>query len=315
MALNCNCPCYIPRPKLRFIVLLTFHAICLILRIVAVIMYKVLLNETTTSTDQSIIQTLLIVTAITILFPFLTILLDIYHYRVWWAYEPDIGTKPEIARKPYSRKHKRFIPYSLLGRFRTDTIGNRQCQNGNNCHRIDLEHVVIFHSSSHEPQQRWSSRHPIYIGFHRTTPEVAMLIAKSDFNGSLKGMLGPGAYFARSTDATLSKIGKPDQTGAWFVAEISMGNVYPVEEHSIRSYAGNTMYDNDLRQSVTKGEWSNNHDTCYFKHSIDSKDEFCIKDPKKQILRWVVVIETPYDKNIDAYGLDKELGSGSCGFI
>lgn len=38
-------------------------------------------------------------------------------------------------------------------------------------------------------------------------------MAKSDFRPSLKGMLGPGAYFARSTKATLYKIGKEDQTG------------------------------------------------------------------------------------------------------
>ena len=42
ISLNCNCPCYIPRPKLRFQVRIVFHIICLLLRVTAVIMYKIL---------------------------------------------------------------------------------------------------------------------------------------------------------------------------------------------------------------------------------------------------------------------------------
>jgi hypothetical protein len=126
-------------------------------------------------------------------------------------------------------------------------------------------------------------------------------------------MLGPGAYFARSTEATLMKIGKPDQTGDWFVVEISMGKVFSVEETSIRTYPSSTLFNPDLKRFVSNGDWHQEYDTCYFKHSTESKDEFCIKDPEKQIIRWVVVIEAPHDKKIASYGLDVELEAGPCG--
>jgi hypothetical protein len=313
IALNCNCPCCKPRPKLRFILQIAFRAVGILFRVLAVIMYGVLLGQTSSSLDQRILKSLLIVTAGSLILPLLTILLDLYHYRVWWAYEPDVDIPPDIAKKPLSRKHKRFIPYPLIGDFRTNEMGNGQCKAGSSCHRSKLEHVVIFHSSKHEPQPRWSPKYPVYIGFHRTTPQAAISIAKTEFRGSLTGMLGPGAYFARSTEATLMKIGKPDQTGAWFVAEIFMGKVFSVEETSIRSYPSNTLFDPNLKRSISNGDWQQEYDTCYFKHSTESKDEFCIKDPEKQIIRWVVVIEAPHDKKIASYGLDVELEAGPCG--
>jgi hypothetical protein len=309
VSLNCNCPCYIPRPKLRFAIRIGFHLFCIALRVVGIIMYRILSDEA--PEGRNILQILLLVTAVCLIFPLLTILLDVYHYRVWWAYEPIIDIPPDIARKAFSKKHKRFIPYVLTERFRTDAIGNRKCKYEDACERRQLDHVVIFHSSKHQPQPRWSEEYPIYIGFHRTKPEAAYSIAKSEFAPSSKGMLGPGAYFARSTDATLSKIGKSDQTGAWFVAEISMGKVFMVNEHSIRKYPNNKRFDANLERFVRNGDWSTEYDTCYFKHHTESKDEFCIKDPANQILRWVVVIEEPYDKKLDLYGLANELDRGS----
>ena len=66
-------------------------------------------------------------------------------------------------------------------------------------------------------------------------------------------MLGPGAYFARSMSATLSKIGKPDQTySAWFVAEIVMGTVFHVDQDLIRRHANNPYYDPGLHHYVSK---------------------------------------------------------------
>jgi hypothetical protein len=84
----------------------------------------------------------------------------------------------------------------LIERFRTAKLGNRKCKYGNACRGQELEHVVIFHPSDYQPQPRWSTVYPNYIGFHRTTPQAAFNIAKSDFVPSKKGMLGPGAYFA-----------------------------------------------------------------------------------------------------------------------
>ncbi|CAF1117340.1 unnamed protein product [Adineta steineri] len=39
VALNCNCPCYIPRPRLRFTVRLVFLLFSILLRILAIILY------------------------------------------------------------------------------------------------------------------------------------------------------------------------------------------------------------------------------------------------------------------------------------
>lgn len=315
VSLSCLCPCYIPRPKLRFTVRIGFHTVCMSLRIAAVILYGLLYLNASSIEEREIIYLFLLITAVSLIFPLLTILLDIYHYRVWWAYQPDIDVSPEILKTPFSRKHKRFIPYVLTGNFRTTTFGNRQCKYGNFCQEQELEHVIIFHSSEYQPQPRWTSDQPIYIGFHRTTPESALLIAKSEFRPSKKGMLGPGAYFARSTSATLSKIGKPDQTGAWFVAEIVMGTVYQVEQDLIRRQDNNPYYEPALHQYVANGNWSHDCDTCYFKHTDESKDEFCIKDPATQIRRWILVIEDPYDRKLFLYGLHEELSSSLCGCI
>ena len=196
--------------------------------------------------------------------------------------------------------------------FRTSEIGNRSCKFGNNCVIQNLEHVVIFHSSNYQPQLRWSTMYSVYIGFHRTTPQAAFNIAKSDFQPSKKGMLGPGAYFARSNQSTLGKIGKADQTGAWFVAEIKMGKVFIVNDYSIRRSADNPAYNAELHHFVQSGEWQENYDTCYFQHQYDSRDEFCVKDPANQIIRWVIVIEPAHDEKLSRYGLEEELSSGVC---
>lgn len=67
----------------------------------------------------------------------------------------------------------------------------------------------------------------IYVGFHRTTAEAAVMIAHSDFriSNSGKQMLGYGVYFARSISGTL---GKARHGGATICAEIQMGRVKEV---------------------------------------------------------------------------------------
>ena len=310
--MNCNCPCYIPRPKLRFTIRIAFHLFFILLRIAALIIYGVGWSAEAPGTDRDTWRLLMIITGASLLFPFLSVLLDIYHYRVWWAYEPEIDVAVDILKKPLSPKHKRFIPYVLLERFRTARLGNRKCKNGRSCVSEELDHVVIFHSTDHQPQPRWSSSCKNYIGFHRTTPQAAVSIARSEFSPSKSGMLGPGAYFARSTDATTGKIGKSDQTGAWFVAEISMGRVFQVDVGLIRDHRS-PHFKPELRKFVEQGRWHEEYDTCYFNHAKDSLDEFCVKDTSKRILRWVVVIEPPHDKKLSAYGLDNELNSDFLG--
>lgn len=244
ITMNCLCPCYIPRPRLRFIIRFVFHIICILCRIAAIIVFETSRNETSISPVRDSLRALSIISGVFLIFPILTILLDVYHCRVWWPYHPAIYDVPhEIIEKPFSPKHKGFIPYVLTEQFRTTTIGNRKCNKGNNCRKRDLEHMVIFHATDYQPQARWSNEYPVYIGFHRTKPESAYSISKSDCRPSRYGMLGPGAYFVRSTQATRYKIGQQDQIGAWIIAKISMSKVFFVDDYSIRAHLNDPRFD------------------------------------------------------------------------
>ncbi|CAF5027590.1 unnamed protein product, partial [Rotaria sp. Silwood1] len=141
---------------------------------------------------------------------------------VWWAYEPIVDANPSFSEPPLSPKHKRFVPYVLIEKFRTGAIGNQKCKNGNGCKERELEHIVIFHSADFRPQPRWSPDYPIYIGFHRTRADFAISIAHSDMNISQTPpqMLGFGIYFARSITNTE---GKAREAGAYICAEVRMG--------------------------------------------------------------------------------------------
>lgn len=141
---------------------------------------------------------------------------------------------------------------------------------------------------------------PTYIGFHVTHPQHAVKIAKEGFLPSSQGMLGPGTYFARSLDAAYSKVGPQGGRGAWIIAEIRMGKVFEVHRGRIDS------------NTVSSGAWHSKFDTCYCSHPNDNLDEFCIKDPDKHIIRWVMVIEKEYDPKVEKLGLDTEFDSTQC---
>ncbi|CAF4042342.1 unnamed protein product [Adineta steineri] len=91
----------------------------------------------------------------------------------------------EIPNKPLSSKHKRFIPYTLLGDNRTMRFGDKACSKGPQCKNRDLEHIFIFHFKGYNPQPRFFDLEQtmpgknLYIGFHQTDPKSAMLIAQS----------------------------------------------------------------------------------------------------------------------------------------
>jgi hypothetical protein len=59
------------------------------------------------------------------------------------------------------------------------------------------------------------------IGFHQTTPESALAIAKSGFRPGSDGSCGPGIYFARTLNDTFNKAHCKD---AYIVALIDMQN-------------------------------------------------------------------------------------------
>jgi hypothetical protein len=33
-------------------------------------------------------------------------------------------------------------------------------------------------------------------------------------------------------------------------------------------------------------------------HKLDNENEFCIKNPEKQIIKWVVVVEADHDRKV-----------------
>lgn len=295
--LSCNCPCYISRPKWRFIVRLIFLLLCFIFRIIAIALYASAGSNTNGGT-------LAAVCAISLVGLFLTFLIDLYQYCVWWHYRPQCDTKCSLV----SKKHKRYIPYHLMGDNRTMRLGDQPCPDGSYCENRRLEHILIFHSLDFKPQARFhdvKQKIPgknLYIGFHRTTPEAAVSIAHSDFAISTNHkstMLGHGVYFARSMTATE---GKANAEGAYICAEIEMGRVKEV----VRGQETNSL-------RGTTHLWKD-YDTVYFNHEDDNRDEFCVKSPD-QILKWVMVVTEEYDSKVRNYKLDTEFDDTRCGCI
>lgn len=319
--LDCNCPCYQPRPKRRFQVRLGYLILCFILRIIAIALYA-----SARFTDQSG-EALAILVTISLAFIFITLCLDFYRYIIWWHYTP---TGDHFCRSR-SEKHERFIPYHLIGNRREpSSLGNKPCS-ADPCLKTELDHIVIFHSNEFQPQRRWSEvgdsqplfidtskwpfaickkkePQPHYIGFHTTTPEATILIAHGNFRNSVSGWLGAGVYFARSVDGTLGK--HRSAGGAWIIVEVRMGKVYEVSRNKIDPK--HPMYDPNVYEYVTKSKWKQDYDTCYMLHDDERRDEFAIKDPHKQIVKWVMVIDEQFDRKVKLYGLDEEFQSTRC---
>ncbi|CAF3992866.1 unnamed protein product, partial [Rotaria sp. Silwood1] len=108
-------------------------------------------------------------------------------------------------------RHERFLPAPLAAKYRDPKeIGNQPCAysaNGN-CPNLSLQHIAIFHAYDSMPQHRYDNGiHTTYFGFHQTSPEAAVCIAREGFRMSTTGrlMLGHGVYFARSFAGTEGK--------------------------------------------------------------------------------------------------------------
>jgi hypothetical protein len=296
ISFNCNCPCYRARPNLRFQLQFLFVIAISCIRIVTIIFCLLLGNYVIT-------KSLAVIIAISFFFLLLTSLLDYYHYRVWWHYKPNvIGLDIQIPITPLSNKHKRYLPYQLLGSKRTGRHGDKLCTN-QPCKNRKLEHILIFHLSDYQPQPRWSEVKRLnastdtYIGFHRTTAKSALLIAHSAFRRSTTPpqMLGFGIYFARSIENTL---GKARFAGAIIAAEIRMGNVKEVKQYELH-----TVRNTD--------RWYPEFDTVYYNHENDQRDEFCVYD-ESQILKWIIVIDEQFDQKSHEYTMDQEYADTAC---
>ncbi|CAF1005484.1 unnamed protein product [Rotaria sordida] len=302
---NCNCPCYIARPKWRFLVRFLFITISIGLRVLAIILYA---TASTHTNDKffSRTQKLSWICGITLPSSILTLLLDYYHYRVWWHYIPSCDQNPFHRR--YLKKHRRFIPHHLMGAHRNEIqLWNEPCELRQFCFNQTLEHIMIFHYNTHTPTPRWCdvpNKDPLtttYIGFHRTDAQAAVSIAYTDFRTSRTGrqMLGFGIYFARSSFHTQFKARR---NGAVICAKILMGRVLEIE--------------NDELANVSNSDaWHQNFDTIYYRHPRNPlRDEFCIKS-NEQILKWVMYIEPPFDTKVEQYGLHREFSDTLCNCI
>lgn len=64
---------------------------------------------------------------------------------------------------------------------------------------------------------------------------------------------------------------------------------------------------------MTTLDWHEEYDTCYYNHPDENRDEFVIKDPDSQIVKWVVLVDQPFDPKVQAYGLDTEYQNTGCG--
>ncbi|CAF1272756.1 unnamed protein product [Didymodactylos carnosus] len=301
---NCNCPCYIARPKWRFLSRMIFTLVTIGLRFLVIILYATAHHDGNEKNHDSS-QSLAVACGITVPSAILILLLDYYHYRVWWHYVPSCDQEPVCGGRRYLKKHKRFIPYHLMGEHRNAMrLGNEPCP-AQYCIDRNLEHIMIFHYNTFRPQARWSEVRQIndnhlgtYVGFHRTSPAAAVSIAYTDFQLSLKRpqMLGFGIYFARSIYHTM---GKARREGAVICAEVLMGEVREIENAELPFVSNSDL-------------WWMTYDTIYYRHPTDpNRDEFCIKS-NTQILKWVIVIEQPYDTKVTQYGLNTEYDDTQC---
>ena len=324
LIMDCNCPCYTARPRLRFQIRFALLFTFFILRITAIGLYA------TASPNDYDGGTLAIVCALSLIFITNTICLDFYRYWVWWHYTPQNDTRCHLR----SRKHERYLPYHMFGKFRDPrTLGNRPCI-VQPCHKRTLDHIAIFHSSSYQPQDAWpdipkppvdesktaensvlscfksteKNSQPHYIGFHRTDPQSAVNIAHSEFQPGSCGWIGSGAYFARSITETHDKA--KSEGGAYIIAEVRMGKVCQIKRSRIAK--GNPNFDAEDYDYYHHSKWKNDFDTCYMIDDLYTGDEFAIKDPASQIVKRVILIEKPFDPKVEKYGFCEEFDSTEC---
>ncbi|CAF4756525.1 unnamed protein product [Rotaria sp. Silwood1] len=104
--------------------------------------------------------------------------------------------------------------------------------------------------------------------------------ARCEFRASDKGMLGKCVYFARSIADTIGKA--QCEGGACIIAKIRMGKVFEFDKQTIYSTGKSTQRDQQLYHF------------------------------KKQIIKWVVMVDKEKDPKVEQYGLDIEFDSTEC---
>ncbi|CAF3533975.1 unnamed protein product [Rotaria socialis] len=214
-----------------------------------------------------------------------------------------------------SRKHKRYLHYRIVeDNQRKYVFGDRPCTN-DPCRNRHSSNGEAFHGKNYQPQVRWaafSTRDPkaICIGFHTTTSEAAVSTVLSEFIASKRGLLGKGVYFARSIADTIGKT--QHEGGACIIAEIPIRQIFEFDKKTIYQVGKDAHRAMNLRNFVQISAWHEDYDTCYMSYEQENKDEYCIENPVKQTISWVVVIDKLKNLKVVRYDLDTEVDSTKC---
>ena len=208
----------------------------------------------------------------------------LHFYRLWFHYRPDVGsnTKP----KYYKSDHP-FIPLSITNDQQTNRWRTTRCKDKDMCLSKNPLHAVMFHSGHEKYAPDQTQDRQIVIGFHQTSHAAAYSIAKTNFELSKDGWIGPGVYFATSLDHTEFKA---NQFGAYICATVDLGCTKRIKDPK---------------------EWKEGEklDTVYYEHPKGA-DEFCVHNTK-QILSWVIVVDQDPNNKLLAKESNDPLPSGN----
>jgi hypothetical protein len=274
-----RCECYREHPQLilltRFSILILFE----VMRFIAFILACVCANRYgPTGLGYAILAGLSFVPSI-----FLLVVEFLHHHRLWFHYRPD--TSSDI--KPQYHPHLlRFLPISITNDQQTSHWQNSRCDKGDKCLSRNLYHVIMYHSGNTRYPPDQTKNNQIVVGFHQTSYVAAYSIAKTNFQHSKSGWIGPGTYFATSLDHTEFKA---NQFGAYICATVDLGKTKRITNAN----------------NWTSGETC---DTVYLEHSRGA-DEFCVHN-LDQIRSWIIVIDQDPNEQILKQKNNKPLPSG-----
>lgn len=273
-----RCECYREHPQLvlltRFFILLLFE----IMRFIAFILACVCANRyRPIGLGYAILAGFTLVPALILLF------IEYLHYhRLWFHYRPDTSNE---EKPKYNECHLGFIPISITNDQQTSHWQNSRCDQ-KNCSSRNLHHVIMYHSGHTKYLPSQTEDGQIVVGFHQTSHAAAYSIAKTHFQHSPVGWIGPGTYFATSLNHTQFKA---NQFGAYICAKVDLGKTKRITNP----------------QSWKEGE---EYDTVYFEHP-DGADEFCVHN-LEQIRSWIIVIDQDPNEKVLLEKNNKTLPSG-----
>lgn len=262
-----RCECCTHRPQLilltRFSVLVFFE----VLRFVAFILACVCASQyRPVGLAYAIVAGLSLPSSI-----FLLAAEFLHYYRLWFQYRPDTASDQIIDYNPC---HQRFIPLSIIKDPQTSHKKNFQCKKGKSCLSNNLYHAIICHSENRTYPSEKTNDNEMVIGFHKTSHATAYSIARTDFQHSKDGWIGPGIYFTTSLNRAEFKA---NQFGAYICAQVDLGKTKRIT-------------------APDDGKAGKGYDTIYYEHSLGA-DEFCVRNIC-QIRSWIVVVDQDSDKQV-----------------